>query len=138
MPVPPPWTSEQYGKRPRKRAKKSGRRGAARGRFPVAKLQPGLSSPNSLTRFNDRYDHRAGDRVLQRVAALVAEIGDQPLDLAGRYGGEEFVLVLPGCTLAHARERLQNLRREVDDQRRDHTGLPAGNRTQCRRADTNG
>lgn len=78
-------------------------------------------------KFNDRYGHQAGDEALVRVAALVAEVGDRPLDLAGRYGGEEFVLVMPGCTLAHARERLQNLRHDVEDLEIRHEDSDAGN-----------
>ncbi len=77
-------------------------------------------------KYNDRYGHQAGDRALQRIAALVAEVGSRPLDLAGRYGGEEFVLVLPGCTLAHARERLQNLRRDVEDLEIEHADSELG------------
>lgn len=77
-------------------------------------------------KYNDRYGHQAGDRVLQRIAALIAEVGSRPLDLAGRYGGEEFVLVLPGCTLAHARERLQNLRRDVEDLEIEHADSELG------------
>lgn len=77
-------------------------------------------------KYNDRYGHQAGDRVLQRIAALAADIGNRPLDLAGRYGGEEFVLVLPGCSLAHARERLQNLRRDVEDLDIEHADSDLG------------
>lgn len=70
---------------------------------------------DQFKKFNDQFGHQAGDDALVRVAALVGEVGSRPLDLAARYGGEEFVLVLPGCTLAHARERLQNLRRDIED-----------------------
>ncbi len=62
-------------------------------------------------RYNDRYGHAAGDRVLRAVAdALKASVrGDG--DLACRYGGEEFVFVLPDAGLEGAgavaeRERL--------------------------------
>ena len=44
---------------------------------------------------NDRHGHLAGDRVLMSVAeALRAEVRDN--DLVGRFGGEEFVIMLPG------------------------------------------
>ena len=70
---------------------------------------------DQFKKYNDRFGHQAGDDALTRVAALIAEVGCRPLDLAARYGGEEFVLVLPTCSLAHARERLQNLRRDIED-----------------------
>ena len=46
---------------------------------------------------NDRLGHLEGTRVLQRVAAAL-RTGLRTTDLIGRYGGDEFVLVLPDCT----------------------------------------
>jgi len=46
---------------------------------------------------NDNYGHVAGDTVLAEVAARM-ENNIRQYDSAGRYGGEEFLLVLPGCT----------------------------------------
>ena len=43
---------------------------------------------------NDRYGHLAGDQVLQAVGSLLAR-GTREVDIAGRYGGDEFLLVLP-------------------------------------------
>jgi len=42
---------------------------------------------------NDRHGHLHGDRALERVAARITEFTRRPLDLAVRYGGEEFLLV---------------------------------------------
>lgn len=58
---------------------------------------------------NDRYGHPTGDFVLkQSVAACRAHLRET--DLFGRFGGEEFCMLLPGCSLADARQRCEQLR----------------------------
>jgi diguanylate cyclase (GGDEF)-like protein len=46
--------------------------------------------------FNDRYGHQAGDASLRAVADVIAGELHRPGDLACRYGGEEFLVMLPG------------------------------------------
>src|SRR5439155_6302983 len=48
---------------------------------------------------NDRYGHPSGDAVLREFAALLQE-SVRDVDLAGRWGGEEFLLILPGTDLS--------------------------------------
>ena len=50
-------------------------------------------------KLNDMHGHIAGDEALKAVGALLAQFGRRALDLAGRYGGEEFVLVLHDAKL---------------------------------------
>ena len=62
---------------------------------------------------NDRYGHLAGDEVLSAFAARMTELC-RPSDLACRYGGEEFALVMPGMTAAKACERAELLRAAIE------------------------
>ena len=45
--------------------------------------------------YNDHYGHLAGDEALRTLASLLVRSVHKPEDLACRYGGEEFVLILP-------------------------------------------
>ena len=45
--------------------------------------------------YNDRYGHAAGDDCLRRVGKLLDAATTRPRDFVARFGGEEFVLVLP-------------------------------------------
>lgn len=60
-------------------------------------------------RFNDTFGHEAGDLVLKEFGPLVRE-HHRHEDIACRYGGEEFVLVLPGADLEVTRQRAEALR----------------------------
>jgi diguanylate cyclase (GGDEF)-like protein len=58
---------------------------------------------------NDRYGHAEGDAVLKRmVNACQAHL--RAADIFARVGGEEFCIMLPGCSIEDARERAENLR----------------------------
>jgi diguanylate cyclase (GGDEF)-like protein/PAS domain S-box-containing protein len=61
---------------------------------------------------NDSHGHLAGDGVLRAVAGILAR-RTRAGDVACRYGGEEFLLVLPGMPLQEAARRAEQLRAEV-------------------------
>jgi two-component system, cell cycle response regulator len=61
---------------------------------------------------NDTHGHAAGDVVLKKIATLLRESFRQS-DTAGRYGGEEFVVILPETNLETAERKLESLRELV-------------------------
>ena len=65
-------------------------------------------------RVNDRHGHSAGDLVLQSVAAAMQQTV-RPYDLCGRYGGEEFLVALPGTGLAEAAEAAERIRLAIGE-----------------------
>ena len=64
--------------------------------------------------YNDRHGHAAGDRFLYRVGAVLSD-HTREMNLAGRYGGEEFLAVLPGEGADGARTYAERIRREVSE-----------------------
>ena len=67
-------------------------------------------------RVNDRWGHPVGDQVLCHVVNVLRE-RVRAQDLVGRYGGEEFMVVLPDTTLAGAEQLARTLCRAVADSR---------------------
>jgi diguanylate cyclase (GGDEF)-like protein len=63
---------------------------------------------------NDRFGHDAGDRVLRLIAHHIQE-SIRPADVAGRFGGEEFVVLLPATGHVDAARVAERLRRRIED-----------------------
>lgn len=64
--------------------------------------------------YNDAYGHLAGDDCLQQVARALFGSVKRPCDLVARFGGEEFVTLLPETDLAGARNVAERMRRAVE------------------------
>lgn len=76
----------------------------------IPSLTLGVIDLDDFKRINDLFGHQAGDDSLK----FLAEIARQHLrehDVIGRYGGEEFVVILPGTTAENAAEILRRLQR---------------------------
>jgi two-component system cell cycle response regulator len=66
-------------------------------------------------KINDTHGHLVGDAVLQEVTRRLA-VGVRPYDAVGRYGGEEFLIVFPGCNAANLVVGAERLRHCIADQ----------------------
>lgn len=64
--------------------------------------------------YNDHYGHPQGDECLKRVAGCIASRLRRPGDLAGRYGGEEFTVLLPNTPLAGTLKVAETLRASTE------------------------
>jgi diguanylate cyclase (GGDEF)-like protein len=76
--------------------------------------------------FNDHGGHTQGDRCLQQVAAAIQRALRSPDDIVVRYGGEEFVVILPTADRAETLAVAARLHRVVSDLRITHPGLEPG------------
>ncbi|MGQ0561820.1 MAG: diguanylate cyclase [Gemmatimonadota bacterium] len=61
---------------------------------------------------NDTHGHQAGDRVLEQMADILRESARE-IDRIGRYGGEEFMVLLPDTSIDDAEVFVERVRREV-------------------------
>jgi diguanylate cyclase (GGDEF)-like protein len=78
---------------------------------------------DNFKRLNDRYGHGAGDLCLKRVASiLIAELGAAS-EGAVRYGGEKFLVILPGLQLVDAMRIAERIRRSVEKATIPNEGL---------------
>lgn len=83
-----------------------------RGRREGASLGVVMADLDLFKRINDDYGHPTGDDVLRSVAqAMRGSI--RRYDSVGRYGGEEFLIVLPGCDACNAASHAERLRAAI-------------------------
>jgi len=67
-----------------------------------------MADVDKFKSINDRYGHPFGDTVLIQFAALLS--GGRASDVACRYGGEEFAVILPGTSIDEAQEVAERIR----------------------------
>ena len=84
---------------------------SARTGAPIAVIMCDL---DHFKQINDTYGHPSGDAVLREASSRLKGVL-RGYDALGRYGGEEFMLVLPSCTAEHAAEVAERARRAVAD-----------------------
>ena len=74
-----------------------------------------LADLDYFKRINDLHGHAAGDEAIRRFSAALSRVLRET-DICGRYGGEEFGVLLPLTSAAAAREVLDRLRRDLHEQ----------------------
>jgi len=93
--------------------------------------------------FNDQYGHDLGDKVLEHVASTFNDTIRRH-DSVARFGGEEFLFVLPDMTIQEASKALERVRKKLASSPFDHQGSPLtitasfGVTQLCRYCDING
>lgn len=98
-------------------------RRAMRDRTPLAVLMLDI---DYFKLYNDTYGHLAGDECLKRVAGVLRDSIQRTTDFVSRYGGEEFVVVLPATNEHGALTVAEKLRRGVSDLAIPHGLSPLG------------
>ena len=76
-------------------------------------LSVALADLDFFKKINDSWSHAVGDDVLREVAQILRD-GCRNIDMVGRYGGEEFVLVLPEADAEIARQICERLRADIE------------------------
>ncbi len=72
--------------------------------------------------YNDYYGHLAGDNCLKRIADILKTKVRRPSDIAGRYGGEEFCIILPNTDAEGTKHVAEYLRLTVEELQIPHAG----------------
>jgi diguanylate cyclase (GGDEF)-like protein len=71
---------------------------------------------------NDTYGHLAGDNVLCRVVQIVKDT-IREIDLIGRYGGDEFIIILPNTKLKRAKDIAKRILTRIEDEKYDNIDM---------------
>jgi len=98
----------------------------ARQRSPLSLIMLDI---DCFKRYNDTYGHVAGDHCLAEVAKVLKDCCHRKADLAVRYGGEEFAVLLPDTDLHGAMVLAEQIRQKVIDRHITHSGSPTGHVT---------
>ena len=82
---------------------------------------------DDFKKYNDTYGHAAGDRILAIIGKVIAK-SLRKVDFAFRYGGEEFILLLPEAEAGSALNAAERLREKIS---RLTAGTVSGSRGRC-------
>jgi diguanylate cyclase (GGDEF)-like protein len=79
--------------------------------------------------YNDIYGHIGGDTCLRCIARMIADTLQRHSDVAARFGGEEFAVILPDMQLEAALRVAESIRKAVVTMNLPHSGNPEGVQT---------
>lgn len=98
---------------------------ASRDRTPLSLL---MLDVDLFKQYNDLYGHLQGDACLITIARALGQAAVRPRDVVARFGGEEFVILLPETDAAGAHEVAERCQRLIEEQALVHTLSPHGQR----------
>jgi diguanylate cyclase (GGDEF)-like protein len=84
---------------------------AVREQTPISLLMMDIDSFKNI---NDTYGHQQGDIVLKIIAKTFPQAFKRPADFAARWGGEEFIALLPNTRLEGAMEMAEKIRSDIE------------------------
>jgi diguanylate cyclase (GGDEF)-like protein len=96
---------------------------ALRERHPVAVM---MLDADFFKAYNDTYGHLDGDGCIKAIATIIRGIARRPLDLAVRYGGEEFLLLLSHTSLQGAKQLAVEIHEALAAANIEHRESPYG------------
>ncbi|QPJ61477.1 MAG: diguanylate cyclase [Candidatus Nitronauta litoralis] len=96
---------------------------ASRNQEPLSLI---LMDIDYFKKYNDTYGHVEGDECLKKVAAGLGSSLNRASDFLGRYGGEEFVAILPGIASEKALEIAENIRKTLINLKIEHASSDIG------------
>lgn len=77
---------------------------------------------------NDTYGHLAGDKILKKIGETFIR-NTRNSDIVGRFGGEEFVILLKNISLENSKSKLENIRKEIENLIVEYEGKTINNIT---------
>jgi len=79
-----------------------------------------MADADFFKRYNDHYGHLLGDQCLHMVASHLKDAMNRPSDLIGRYGGEEFIAIMPATDKVGALKIAEDVLRTISDLNMPH------------------
>ena len=86
-------------------------------------------------KLNDKYGHFTGDKILKQVASII-EKQIRKSDTAARFGGEEFIILLPNTSAKKAKKVAERIRKKIKQDMKKYNLTVSGGLTDFKKADT--